>query len=131
MACGRTPNVTSRCGRTRRTGPRIVCTPSRAPPLPERHLDDTPCATDTFLVRSLLALAIVSLIACGHSTNGDTGDAAPPIDGGGSGQDAPPGDAGCGLVTCASAGAGCGLIGDGCGGTLDCGSCPTGQTCGG
>ena len=33
--------------------------------------------------------------------------------------------------TCAAAGANCGPIGDGCGGTLNCGTCPAGQTCGG
>ncbi len=38
---------------------------------------------------------------------------------------------GCGLVTCQSAGATCGLIGDGCGGTIDCGSCSSPTTCGG
>lgn len=40
-------------------------------------------------------------------------------------------DGGCGLVTCASANAQCGLIGDGCGGTLDCGGCQAPATCGG
>jgi len=38
---------------------------------------------------------------------------------------------GCGLNTCAKMGATCGPIGDGCGGILDCGKCPTPQTCGG
>ena len=38
---------------------------------------------------------------------------------------------GCGLVTCASAGAKCGPLGDGCGGVIQCGSCPSPQTCGG
>ena len=38
---------------------------------------------------------------------------------------------GCGLVTCQSANATCGLIGDGCGGTIDCGSCASPATCGG
>jgi hypothetical protein len=38
---------------------------------------------------------------------------------------------GCGLRTCATAGAQCGPIGDGCGGTVQCGGCPMGQTCGG
>ncbi len=38
---------------------------------------------------------------------------------------------GCGLVTCQSASATCGLIGDGCGGTIDCGSCTSPATCGG
>jgi hypothetical protein len=33
--------------------------------------------------------------------------------------------------TCAQAGVNCGPAGDGCGGTLNCGNCPSGQTCGG
>jgi hypothetical protein len=33
--------------------------------------------------------------------------------------------------TCQSLGAACGVQGDGCGGTLPCGTCPAGQTCGG
>jgi hypothetical protein len=34
-------------------------------------------------------------------------------------------------TTCASAGKDCGVITDGCGGTVSCGACPAGQTCGG
>jgi hypothetical protein len=34
-------------------------------------------------------------------------------------------------VTCESQGANCGPISDGCGGILQCGDCPSGQTCGG
>jgi hypothetical protein len=37
----------------------------------------------------------------------------------------------CVKKTCAQQGLGCGLAGDGCGGQLDCGTCPAGQTCGG
>lgn len=37
----------------------------------------------------------------------------------------------CVKKTCVSQGLGCGLAGDGCGGPLDCGVCPAGQTCGG
>jgi hypothetical protein len=33
--------------------------------------------------------------------------------------------------TCASVGANCGVIGDGCGGTVDCGKCVSPETCGG
>lgn len=41
-------------------------------------------------------------------------------------------DAGmCVPTTCAIAGASCGVIGDGCGGTLSCGSCSSGRVCGG
>ncbi len=40
-------------------------------------------------------------------------------------------DAACGLVTCQRANANCGPVGDGCGGVIDCGTCATGQTCGG
>ncbi|HTN83587.1 MAG TPA: calcium-binding EGF-like domain-containing protein [Sorangium sp.] len=35
----------------------------------------------------------------------------------------------CVLTTCAAQGATCGSIADGCGGTLDCGSCGSGSTC--
>jgi hypothetical protein len=38
---------------------------------------------------------------------------------------------GCGLNTCALMNATCGPIGDGCGGTLNCGTCTLPQTCGG
>ena len=41
------------------------------------------------------------------------------------------GDGGCGLRTCESAHAQCGPIGDGCGGLLDCGTCPPPTACGG
>ena len=37
----------------------------------------------------------------------------------------------CTPTTCAAAGASCGPIGDGCGGTLDCGTCAAGTICGG
>jgi hypothetical protein len=37
----------------------------------------------------------------------------------------------CTKLTCPGQGFNCGSAGDGCGGTLACGSCPTGQTCGG
>src|SRR5262245_37792674 len=41
------------------------------------------------------------------------------------------GDACSTAVTCADKGANCGPIADGCGGILDCGMCPMGQSCGG
>ncbi|HEY1817826.1 MAG TPA: hypothetical protein VGG74_36040 [Kofleriaceae bacterium] len=77
-------------------------------------------------------LVVVGLYACGgHNGNGTDANGGPmdsPAQG-----DASTSDAGsnCGLTTCASQNASCGLIGDGCGGTIDCGSCPTGETCGG
>src|SRR5216117_2166251 len=37
----------------------------------------------------------------------------------------------CTPTTCAAVGANCGMIADGCGGTLDCGTCTLPQTCGG
>jgi hypothetical protein len=37
----------------------------------------------------------------------------------------------CTAKTCAQLNANCGLVGDGCGGQLNCGVCPLGQTCGG
>ena len=37
----------------------------------------------------------------------------------------------CTALTCGALGINCGQTGDGCGGVLDCGSCPTGQFCGG
>jgi hypothetical protein len=36
---------------------------------------------------------------------------------------------GCTPTTCDARGASCGSLPDGCGGNLDCGSCPTGQAC--
>ena len=47
--------------------------------------------------------------------DGSTGDATPPV---------------C-FTSCAEAGANCGPVGDGCGGTIDCGMCVAPQTCGG
>jgi hypothetical protein len=37
----------------------------------------------------------------------------------------------CTPLTCSSQGIACGPAGDGCGNLIECGSCPTGQTCGG
>jgi hypothetical protein len=37
----------------------------------------------------------------------------------------------CTPTTCAAQGVNCGPVGDGCGGLLQCGSCPAGQICGG
>ncbi len=69
--------------------------------------------------------AWIALAGCGghHGNNG--GDASGTTDGSNTGS------AGCGLNTCASQNASCGPIGDGCGGTLDCGSCTAPETCGG
>jgi hypothetical protein len=40
------------------------------------------------------------------------------------------GGCGCCPKTCAQLGYNCGMQGDGCGGVLDCGTCPAGLTCG-
>jgi hypothetical protein len=61
-----------------------------------------------------------------HDSGGSPVDAAPPID---APEGAPP-DACAPTKTCASVGANCGPIDDGCGHTLDCGSCSPGLICG-
>jgi len=104
------------------------------------------------LARSVVSVGLMLFIAgCGPSSGtGQTGGPpGPPVGGGGSGdlgetdaatngggddaggQSMVDAGGGCGLVTCASANAACGPVGDGCGGVLQCGACPTGQLCGG
>jgi hypothetical protein len=41
------------------------------------------------------------------------------------------GTGGCVKLTCKEQDANCGPVADGCGGLLDCGPCPAGQSCGG
>jgi hypothetical protein len=50
--------------------------------------------------------------------------------GGGPGGSAPDGGPCTTFMSCAQQGIHCGLAGDGCGDTLDCGTCPAGQSCG-
>jgi hypothetical protein len=76
-------------------------------------------------VRYTLVL-LLALAACGNKNSGKGGDA-----GNGDATTTDGTNVGCGLITCQSANAGCGPIGDGCGGTVDCGMCPSGQSCGG
>ena len=90
-----------------------------------------------------------AFVACGlttcdslHASCGPIGDGcggkvfcgactAPEVCGGGAGTPFTCGPNTCVPRTCADAGATCGRISDGCGGlTADCGTCPTGQTCG-
>ncbi len=110
----------------------------------------TPPRWAQLLAASIGALA---LGACGSSAGG--GGGAPgtyfPFDGGGAGDAVATGDGvstgdtggstgtdttagatdgGCVAKTCASAAAVCGTLPDGCGGTLTCGTCPTGTNCG-
>jgi hypothetical protein len=47
----------------------------------------------------------------------------------GGGSPGPLAQAGCIPLTCSSANAACGTLADGCGGTLNCGSCPSGEVC--
>lgn len=79
---------------------------------------------------SILAAALICIgLGCGHKAANNHDDGGPgddaATDGNGNG------DANCGLVTCTSANAQCGLIGDGCGGTVNCGGCQAPATCGG
>jgi hypothetical protein len=60
---------------------------------------------------------------CGVGTGDDGGSEAGDDGGGGGGT--------CSPVTCGALGFTCGQTGDGCGGVLDCGTCATGQYCGG
>ena len=102
--------------------------------------------TNFFVVTAILS----TLCACGARTASSTDSVGQPGDGGPGGMaggklDAavdgfmfpsppstqPDGPA-CAPVTCEQAGGKyCGRIGDGCGGSLDCGGCADGQTCGG
>ena len=71
-----------------------------------------------------------SLIQCGSCATGQT------CGGGGTSLCGTPttpdgGMTACQPRTCASVGANCGPVGDGCGALLQCGTCPTGQSCGG
>jgi hypothetical protein len=67
------------------------------------------------------------IVQCGTCPAGQTcgGGGVHDTCGSGSNPDA------CAPLTCADQGLGCGQAGDGCGGTLDCGSCNAPQTCGG
>jgi hypothetical protein len=60
-------------------------------------------------------------------TGGNGGSGGVGVSGGGGAG----GGGSCVPVRCADAGAVCGAITDGCGSTLACGSCPSGETCGG
>ena len=94
-----------------------------------------------------LATLVVTLLtgttvaSCGSSNgstftpgqlDGSSGDATAMADSGYGtfGDDGGGGPTPCVPKTCPQLGYTCGMNGDGCGGTLDCGACPTGQTCG-
>jgi hypothetical protein len=90
----------------------------------------------SFAVVSMLASAIVSCGSSGSQFNTFTDASALKANGGSLG--APDGAslfagdaAGCVPKTCQTQGFNCGQNSDGCGGLMDCGSCPSGQTCGG
>jgi hypothetical protein len=78
-------------------------------------------------------------ISCGPAGDGCGGQldcgscTAPQTCGGGGvpGQCGAPDAGSCAPRTCQQQNIGCGPAGDGCGHSLDCGPCPTGQTCGG
>ncbi|CAN5216527.1 hypothetical protein BH11MYX1_BH11MYX1_28510 [soil metagenome] len=79
--------------------------------------------------RSLVLFLIVSA-GCGPTHNGAPSDGLVATDTHAP-SDVNGGSAVCGLTSCTSESAMCGPIGDGCGGSLDCGSCTTPETCGG
>lgn len=87
---------------------------------------DIPARFQSFVAQVLFVLAAGMVPGC--SCNNDViGGGPPPL---------PPdmSNIGCGLRTCENAvpgGAKCGPIGDGCGGTVECGDCPFPSTCGG
>lgn len=63
--------------------------------------------------RAAIAVGLVGLFGGCGSSGGEQGAPA------------------CTPATCDALGAACGQAGDGCGGVLECGACPPGQTCGG
>jgi hypothetical protein len=77
---------------------------------------------EAYLLGLLLAVA-----ACGGSVS----SSGPATSHGDAGLQAGNGATSCAVTTCAAKGKNCGTMPDGCGGTLTCGSCTTGQTCGG
>ncbi len=66
------------------------------------------------------------IILCGACPSGQTCGG-----GGASGQCGAPDGGACSPRSCSVQNIQCGPAGDGCGNAIDCGSCPTGQTCGG
>ena len=72
-------------------------------------------------------------ISCGSCTGTDTcgGGGVPFQCGTGGGSGGGDGGTSCMPITCAQVGSNCGTVGDGCGGTLDCGTCTAPATCGG
>ena len=65
----------------------------------------------------------------GDTGTGDHDSGSGGVDSGSGGTDG--GHDACVPKTCAQQGFDCGTAGDGCGNVIDCGTCPTGQTCGG
>jgi hypothetical protein len=75
-------------------------------------------------VRVLLVSGVLGFAGCAFTmTYDDFDDQQTNVGTGG-------GDAGCVPVSCESLSADCGDVPDGCGKNLDCGQCPSGQTCG-
>jgi hypothetical protein len=69
---------------------------------------------------------------CGNQINCGTCPAGQACGGGGvSGKCGAPDSGTCSPVSCSAQGLACGAAGDGCGNLIQCGSCPSGQTCGG
>jgi len=86
-------------------------------------------------MRSHLAFVLVSGFLAGCSSGEGESSATPPVKAGDSGAadvilEAAPDGGGCVAATCASKKATCGQMPDGCGGVVECGTCPAGQYCG-
>ncbi|MDP9151093.1 MAG: hypothetical protein M3O36_14270, partial [Myxococcota bacterium] len=76
-----------------------------------------------------MVIALLAVLALAVSCGGRSALDARPFGNGDGGLG--PDVAVCLPKSCAAVGATCGSAVDGCGGTLQCGSCPEGQTCGG
>ena len=79
-----------------------------------------------------LVLFVIFVVGCGpnHQT-GAPSDGLVAVTDTNVPSDQNSGSAVCNLTSCTSQNAMCGPIGDGCGGTIDCGSCTSPETCGG
>jgi len=76
--------------------------------------------------RLLGVLVLPAIICCGSDEKEPASDSSEEAEGPDSGR-----PEGCSPVACTDLAANCGVVDDGCGGTLDCGTCASPETCGG